>query len=37
MLSSNIKKGEEFKVPYHASAVATRDGSLPYIIVTCCT
>ena len=27
----NIKKGEEFKVPYYASAAAVCDGNLPYI------
>ena len=25
----NTKKGEELKVPHHASAAATRDGNLP--------
>jgi len=39
MLSSNTKKGEELKVPYHASAAVTRDGNLPpiamqYILAT---
>ena len=24
------KKGEEFKVPHHASAAAVRDGNLPH-------
>jgi hypothetical protein len=37
-----MRKGEELKAPRHASAAATRDGnlpsrngSLPYLIVTC--
>ena len=39
MLSFNTKKGEELKVPYHASAAVTRDGNLPpiamqYILAT---
>jgi hypothetical protein len=25
-----MRKGEELKAPRHASAVATRDGNLPY-------
>ena len=35
MLSSNTKKGKELKVPYHASAVVTYNGNLPYITATC--
>ena len=27
--------GEEFKVPYHASAAVAYDGNLPYIKATC--
>ena len=30
-----MKKGEEFKVLYYASAAAVCDGNLPYIIATC--
>ena len=37
-----MREGEELKAPRHASAVATRDGNLPsrdgrlpYIMVTC--
>jgi hypothetical protein len=37
-----MRKGEELKAPRHASAAATRngnlpsrDGSLPYLMVTC--
>ena len=26
-----MKKGKELKVPYHASAAATRDGNLPQL------
>ena len=37
MLSFNMKKGKELKVPYHASAAATRDGNLPYVTATCYT
>ena len=37
MLSFNTKKGEELKVPYHASAAATRDGNLPHVTATCLT
>jgi len=37
MLSSNTKKGEELKVPYHASAAVTRDGNLPHVTATCHT
>ena len=29
------KRGEEFKVFYHASAVAVCDGNLPYMKATC--
>jgi hypothetical protein len=25
-----MRKGEELKAPYHASAAATRDSNLPY-------
>ena len=28
-------RGEELKVPHHASAAAARDGNLPYTIATC--
>ena len=28
------ERGKEFKVPYHASAAAARDGNLPYIKAT---
>ena len=35
MLSFNTKKGEELKVPYHASVAVTRDGNLPRITATC--
>jgi hypothetical protein len=35
MLSFNIKKGEELKVPYHASAAAICDGNLPYMTAAC--
>ena len=31
----NTEKGEELKVPHHASAAATRDGNLPHIMTTC--
>ena len=31
MLSFNIRKGKELKVPYHVSVAATRDGNLPPI------
>jgi len=39
MLSFNTKKGEELKVPYHASAAVKRNGNLPpiamqYILAT---
>ena len=34
MLSFNIRKGEEFKVPYYASVAATHDGNLPRVIAT---
>ena len=37
MLSFNIKKGEEFKVPYYASTAATYDGNLLYVTATCLT
>jgi hypothetical protein len=30
-----MRKGEELKAPRHASAAATRDGSLPYLTATC--
>ena len=29
------EKGEEFKVPHHASAAAARDSNLPHIKATC--
>ena len=29
------ERGEELKVPYHASAAAVRDGNLPYIMAIC--
>ena len=29
------ERGEELKVPYHASTAAVRDGNLPYIKATC--
>jgi len=32
---SFLRKGEELKAPYYASAVAIYNGSLPYIIATC--
>jgi hypothetical protein len=35
MLSSNIKKGKEFKVLYHASAAVICNSNLPYVMVTC--
>jgi hypothetical protein len=34
MLSFNTRKGEELKVPYHASVAATRDGNLPRVTAT---
>ena len=37
MLSFNTKKGEELKVPYHASVAATRDGNLLRVTATCYT
>ena len=33
MLSFNTRKGEELKVPYHASVAAIRDGNLPPIVM----
>jgi len=30
-----MKKGEELKVPYYASAVVICDGNLPYVTATC--
>jgi len=33
----HMKKGEELKVPYHASAAVTRDGNLPHVTATCHT
>ena len=35
MLSFNIRKGEELKVPYHASVAVIRDGNLPRVTATC--
>ena len=29
------ERGEELKVPHHASAAAAHDGNLPYIITNC--
>ena len=29
------KRGKEFKIPYHTSAVTACDGNLPYIKATC--
>ena len=29
------ERGEELKVPHHASAAAARDGNLPYVKATC--
>ena len=29
------ERGKELKVPYYASAVAARNGNLPYIKATC--
>ena len=29
------ERGEEFKVPHHASAAAARDGNLPHVKATC--
>ena len=37
MLSFNMRKGEELKVPYHTSVAATRDGNLPRVMATCHT
>ena len=34
LIRSN-ERGEEFKVPYHTSAAAARDGNLPYVKATC--
>ena len=31
------ERGEELKVPYHASVAAARDGNLPYVMATCHT
>ena len=31
-----MKKGEEFKVPHHASVTATYDGNLPLMTAICC-
>ena len=30
-----MRESEELKAPRHASAAATRDGSLPYLTATC--
>ena len=30
-------RGEELKVPYHASTAAARDGNVPYVKATCLT
>ena len=32
-----IRKGEEPRVPHHASAAASRNGNLPYVTATCLT
>ena len=29
------ERGEELKVPHHASTVAARDGNVPYVKATC--
>ena len=29
------ERGEELKVPHHASTAAARDGNLPYVKATC--
>ena len=29
------ERGEELKVPYHASTAVVRDGNLPYIMANC--
>ena len=29
------ERGEELKVPHHASAAAARDGNLPHVKATC--
>ena len=29
------EKGEEFKIPHHASAAPACDGNLPYVKATC--
>ena len=29
------ERGKEFKVPYHASTAAVRDGNLPHIKAIC--
>ena len=29
------ERGEELKIPHHASAVVVRDGNLPYVKATC--
>jgi len=31
------ERGEELKVPHHASAAAARDGNLPHVTATCHT
>ena len=31
------ERGEELKVPHHASAAAARDGNIPYMKATCLT
>jgi len=30
-----IREGEELRAPRHASATATRDGNIPYIVTAC--
>ena len=35
LLLRSKERGEELKVPYHTSAIAARDGNLPYIIAIC--
>ena len=31
------ERGKDFKIPHHASAVAVRDGNMPYVKATCLT
>jgi len=35
LLNRNKERGKKLKVPYHAKAILTRNGNMPYVTATC--